>query len=91
VQDTAGQATQQAQDTAGQAVGQAQQMAGQATDQVGQATGQAQQAGGGQQQPDATEAARQKAQELGVDLSQVQGSGANGRITVRDVQAAANQ
>jgi pyruvate/2-oxoglutarate dehydrogenase complex dihydrolipoamide acyltransferase (E2) component len=26
-----------------------------------------------------------------VDLSQVQGSGADGRITVRDVQQAANQ
>ena len=81
VQDTAGQAAQQGQQAVGQAAGQAQQAAGQA----------AQQAGGGQQQPDATEAARQKAQELGVDLSQVQGSGANGRITVRDVQAAANQ
>src|SRR3712207_2281573 len=92
VQDTAGQATQQAQDTVGQAAQQGQQAVGQAAQQGQQAAGQmAQQAGGGQQQPDATEAARQKAQELGVDLSQVQGSGANGRITVRDVQAAANQ
>jgi pyruvate/2-oxoglutarate dehydrogenase complex dihydrolipoamide acyltransferase (E2) component len=66
----------------GQAAQQGQQMAGQAAQQAG---------GGQQQQPDATDAARQKAQELGVDLSQVQGSGANGRITVRDVQAAANQ
>jgi len=37
------------------------------------------------------QAAQQKAQELGVDLSQVQGSGAEGRITVRDVIAASNQ
>src|SRR5215218_3365835 len=81
VQDTAGQAAQQGQQAVGQAAQQGQQLAGQA----------AQQAGGGQQQPDATDAARQKADELGVDLSQVQGSGANGRITVRDVQAAANQ
>jgi pyruvate/2-oxoglutarate dehydrogenase complex dihydrolipoamide acyltransferase (E2) component len=81
VQDTAGQAAQQGQQAVGQAAQQGQQVAGQA----------AQQAGGGQQQPDATDAARQKADELGVDLSQVQGSGANGRITVRDVQAAANQ
>jgi pyruvate/2-oxoglutarate dehydrogenase complex dihydrolipoamide acyltransferase (E2) component len=68
---------QQVQETAGQAAQQGQQAA--------------QQAGGGQQQPDATDAARQKADELGVDLSQVQGSGANGRITVRDVLSAANQ
>jgi cold shock CspA family protein len=39
----------------------------------------------------ATDAARQKAQELGVNLSQVQGTGAEGRITVRDVVRAANQ
>jgi pyruvate/2-oxoglutarate dehydrogenase complex dihydrolipoamide acyltransferase (E2) component len=45
----------------------------------------AQQAAGGQQQPNATQAAKQKAQELGVDLNQVQGTGAEGRITVRDV------
>jgi pyruvate/2-oxoglutarate dehydrogenase complex dihydrolipoamide acyltransferase (E2) component len=45
---------------------------------------------GGQQVPNATQAAQQKAQELGVDLSQVQGSGAEGRITVRDVMGAAN-
>jgi pyruvate/2-oxoglutarate dehydrogenase complex dihydrolipoamide acyltransferase (E2) component len=48
-------------------------------------------AGGQQQQPNATQAAEQKAQELNVDLSQVQGSGAEGRITVRDVIAASNQ
>ena len=32
-----------------------------------------------------------KAQQLGVDINQVQGSGADGRVTVRDVQQAANQ
>ena len=91
--DQAGQVAGQAQDTAGQAAQQGQQAVGQAAQQGQQAAGQAaQQAGGGQQQqPDATAAAQQKAQELGVDLSQVQGSGAGGRITVRDVQAAANQ
>jgi pyruvate/2-oxoglutarate dehydrogenase complex dihydrolipoamide acyltransferase (E2) component len=90
--DQVGQAAQGVQDTAGQAAQQGQQAVGQAAQQGQQAVGQAaQQAGGGQQQPDATDAARQKAQELGVDLSQVQGSGANGRITVRDVQQAANQ
>jgi pyruvate/2-oxoglutarate dehydrogenase complex dihydrolipoamide acyltransferase (E2) component len=51
----------------------------------------AQQAAGGQQQPNATQAAKQKAQELGVDLNQVQGTGAEGRITVRDVTSASNQ
>src|ERR687893_90181 len=85
IEQTAQGAAQQAQDTAGQAAQQGQQAAGQA----------AQQAGGGQQQggqePNATQAAQQKAQELGVDISQVQGSGAGGRVTVRDVQQAANQ
>jgi pyruvate/2-oxoglutarate dehydrogenase complex dihydrolipoamide acyltransferase (E2) component len=38
---------------------------------------------------DATGAARQRAEELGVDLSQVEGSGAGGRITVKDVMSAA--
>ncbi len=68
-------AAQGVQDTAAQAVQQGQQAAGQA----------AQQAGGGQQEPNATQAAQQKAQELGVDISQVQGSGAGGLITISDV------
>jgi len=37
----------------------------------------------------ATEAARRKAEELGVELSGVEGTGPGGRITLRDVQAAA--
>jgi hypothetical protein len=37
----------------------------------------------------ATEAAKRKAKELGVDLSLVEGSGINGRITVKDVVGAA--
>ncbi len=41
--------------------------------------------------PNATEAAKRKAEELGVDLSQVEGSGSEGRITVKDVTSAANQ
>ncbi len=41
--------------------------------------------------PDATEAAKQKAEELGVDLSQLEGTGADGRITVKDVMGAAQQ
>jgi len=39
----------------------------------------------------AMEAARRKAEELGVELSGVEGTGPGGRITVRDVQAAAAQ
>ena len=38
-----------------------------------------------------TDAAKQKADELGIDLSQVEGTGAEGRITVKDVTSAANQ
>jgi pyruvate/2-oxoglutarate dehydrogenase complex dihydrolipoamide acyltransferase (E2) component len=43
------------------------------------------------QQSDATNAAQQKAQELGVNLSQMQGSGAGGRVTIRDVIGTSNQ
>jgi pyruvate/2-oxoglutarate dehydrogenase complex dihydrolipoamide acyltransferase (E2) component len=50
------------------------------------AAGQAQ-----EEQPNATQAAENKAQELGVDLSQVEGSGAQGRIIVRDVLGATGQ
>ena len=40
-------------------------------------------------EPEATEAARRKAEELGIDLSQVEGTGAGGRILIRDVHKAA--
>ena len=92
VQDTAGQATDQAgqvaaraQDVAGQAAGQAQDAAGQVTDQAGQAAGQAQQAAGGDGEPKATNAARRRAEQLGIDLSTIQGTGSGGLITIRDV------
>jgi pyruvate/2-oxoglutarate dehydrogenase complex dihydrolipoamide acyltransferase (E2) component len=104
VEEAVSQALQQAQEAIGQVVGQAQEAAGQVAGQVGQvaegvqdtaggAAGQAQGAvgGEGQEEPNATEAARKRAEELGVDLSQVEGSGAGGRITIRDVQGAANQ
>lgn len=42
-------------------------------------------AGGGQEQPRVTNAARRKAEELGLDLNEIQGTGAEGLITVRDV------
>ncbi len=38
---------------------------------------------------EATDAARRKAEDLGIDLSQVEGTGPGGRILVRDVQKAA--
>lgn len=41
--------------------------------------------------PHATRAAVKKAEELGVDLSRLEGSGANGRIVVRDVSKAADE
>ena len=39
-----------------------------------------------EEQPDATDAARERAEALGVDLSRVEGSGAGGRITLKDVE-----
>jgi pyruvate/2-oxoglutarate dehydrogenase complex dihydrolipoamide acyltransferase (E2) component len=38
---------------------------------------------------EATTAARRRAQELGVDLSRIEGTGTGGRVVVRDVQKAA--
>jgi pyruvate/2-oxoglutarate dehydrogenase complex dihydrolipoamide acyltransferase (E2) component len=80
VTDQIGQAAQGVQDTA-------QQAAGQTTDQAGQVAGQAQDAAGGAggEEPKATNAARRKAQELGVDLSTVKGTGSGGLITLKDV------
>jgi hypothetical protein len=52
----------------------------------------ADEADGGEEEPDepeATEAARKKARDLGVDLSGVEGTGSGGRILVRDVTQAA--
>ncbi len=80
VQDTAGQATQQAQDTVGQAAQQGQQAVGQAAQQGQQAVG-----GDGPEEPRATNAAKRKAEQLGVDLSTVKGTGSGGLITINDV------
>ena len=41
-----------------------------------------------EEEPDATNAARQKAERLGVDLHKVRGSGVDGRITYKDVSRA---
>jgi pyruvate/2-oxoglutarate dehydrogenase complex dihydrolipoamide acyltransferase (E2) component len=43
------------------------------------------------EEPEATEAARNKARDLGVDLSGLEGTGSGGRIIVRDVTKAARR
>jgi pyruvate/2-oxoglutarate dehydrogenase complex dihydrolipoamide acyltransferase (E2) component len=84
VTSTAGGAAQQAAgratDAVGQTVAQADGAVDQATQQVGNVAG-----GNGDEGPKATNAARRKAEDLGLDLSQIQGSGAGGIITIRDV------
>jgi pyruvate/2-oxoglutarate dehydrogenase complex dihydrolipoamide acyltransferase (E2) component len=81
VQDTADQvATGQATGAVGQTVAQADGTVDQATQQAGSVAG-----GDGDEGLKATNAARRKAEDLGVDLSQIQGSGAGGLITIRDV------
>ena len=56
--------------------------------------GEASRPGEGGEQKDkaqATPAAERKAEDLGVDLSQIEGTGSGGRITVKDVREAAKQ
>ena len=57
-------------------------------DGTAEAAGQAAGEGEGVEEPRATNAARRKAEELGVDLSTVEGSGAGGIITIKDVMKA---
>ena len=76
-------------------------MEGVAGDFVGEETGedQGEQEGGEAQEPaeesageiEATDAARSKAEDLGVDLSQIEGTGSGGRIIAKDVQKAASE
>ena len=77
-------AAEQAAGTARQVTDTAQQAVGQVVEQADGATGQAQDENGSGE-PRATNAARRKAEELGVDLSQIEGSGAGGLITIKDV------
>lgn len=83
----ANQLAEQAVGAAGQTVGQAGQTARQG---AGSVTDQAQGniAQEGEEGPNVTKAARRKAEEMGVDLSQIQGSGAGGLITIKDVVGA---
>jgi pyruvate/2-oxoglutarate dehydrogenase complex dihydrolipoamide acyltransferase (E2) component len=84
VTDQVGQAAGRVQDTAGQVTDQAGQVAGQARDAAGGAVQQT--AGGeGDEEPRATNAARRRAEELGLDLSTIKGTGSGGLITIRDV------
>jgi pyruvate/2-oxoglutarate dehydrogenase complex dihydrolipoamide acyltransferase (E2) component len=62
--------------------------AGQVVQQVGQAVDGAAGRNGSEEEPKATNAAKRKAEELGVDLSDIQGSGAGGLITIKDVMQA---
>jgi pyruvate/2-oxoglutarate dehydrogenase complex dihydrolipoamide acyltransferase (E2) component len=81
VTELAEQTAQETAETAGQAV----QQVGQAADGATQALGQAVDRNGSEEEPKATNAAKRKAEELGVDLSDIQGSGAGGLITIKDV------
>ena len=97
------QALQQAPNAVGRVTDQAQgalgELAGQVAHGARRSTGRAvddgqaaeQRAGTAEKVPDATQAAKRKAQALGVDLSQVEGSGAGGFITLKDVVSVANQ
>jgi pyruvate/2-oxoglutarate dehydrogenase complex dihydrolipoamide acyltransferase (E2) component len=89
--DAAGQAAGQAQDAATGAGQQAQDAAGQATEQGGGQDQQGEQEGGNQEEPRVTHAAAQKAEELGIDLSEIEGTGPDGSITIRDVRSATQQ
>jgi pyruvate/2-oxoglutarate dehydrogenase complex dihydrolipoamide acyltransferase (E2) component len=46
---------------------------------------------GEEEEPRASEAARRRADELGLDLSQIEGTGSGGLITVKDVTSLANE
>jgi pyruvate/2-oxoglutarate dehydrogenase complex dihydrolipoamide acyltransferase (E2) component len=61
---------------------------GDASQRVDEARGQA---GEPKSRVQATPAAERRAEELGVDLSRVEGTGSGGRITVKDVQSAAEK
>ncbi len=90
VEEEAVQAVQQAQEAVGQAAQQpAQEVGGQATE---QAQGFAEQAiETAEKELNTTKAAKRKAEELGVDLSTVAGSGPDGRITLKDVKSVAQR
>ena len=67
---------------ASEGVGRANQRVGETTGEAGEPKSEVQ---------EATPAAKRRAQELGVDLSRVEGTGSGRRITVKDVQRSAAQ
>lgn len=86
--EAAGQAANQAGDTTEQATQAVEEAAGQADGAAGQVAQEAGQAAGGEngsEGPKATNAAQRRAEEMGIDLSTLKGSGAGGLITVKDV------
>ena len=83
--DQAGQVAGQAQDAAGSAAQQAQDTAGQATQQAQATAGQATGGGDRAEEPRATNAARRRAEQLGIDLSTIEGTGSGGLITIKAV------
>ena len=84
--DEAGeQATESVDGASGEAAGAVTQAAGEANGAVGQVEQAAGEENGAGEGPRVTNAARRKAEELGVDLSAIQGSGAGGLITIKDV------
>jgi pyruvate/2-oxoglutarate dehydrogenase complex dihydrolipoamide acyltransferase (E2) component len=89
VEEEVSQAVQQAQETVGQAAQPAQEVAGQATEQAQGLAGQATETAG--KEVNTTKAAKRKAEELGVDLSKIAGSGPDGRITLKDVKSVAQR
>lgn len=84
VEDTLDLASNGASGVADQALEAVTRVAGEANGSVGQAERLAGEDGTGEG-PRVTSAARRKAEELGVDLSAIQGSGAGGLITIKDV------
>jgi pyruvate/2-oxoglutarate dehydrogenase complex dihydrolipoamide acyltransferase (E2) component len=89
VEEVLSQAVQQAQEAGGQATQQAQEVAGQATEQVQGLVGQVTEAA--EKEPNATKAAKRKAEELGVNLHEIAVSGSDGRITLKDVMSVAQR
>ncbi|HET7272544.1 MAG TPA: E3 binding domain-containing protein, partial [Rubrobacter sp.] len=87
VTSAAGEVGQKATSAAGQVAGQATDAVEQTAAQADGAVDKATNAAGGNEDdgPKATNAARRKAEDLGIDLSQIEGSGAGGLITIRDV------
>ena len=89
VEEVLSQTVPQAQEAAGQATQQAQEVAGQATEQVQGLMGQVTEVA--EKEPNATNAAKRKAEELGVNLHEIAVSDPDGRITLKDVLSAARR